>query len=204
MSYGIDYSLGQSNFDPETGIHYGVIPGNDILQYWADSAEPDYGEPSCPKCGNPATPADSENVPDLDEVEDWDDEGRDYVCLDCRYSFWSDQAYGDEPLGYSLYDGEYKASSDSEGDVWIYKSPYYTHAQFCSPCAPGACHLGNPVDRNGPKAYCFAPDWFYWWPEMGVEPAGVYDGDKTSCPYPVYRVSDDVCIYRPDGNRGDD
>jgi len=200
MSYGIDYSIGQSNFDPENGIHYGVIPQNDILQFWADSAESYYGEPTCPKCGNEAIPIDSEGVPDLDEAgEDWEDRGRDYACLNCRYSFWSDEAFGDEAIGYFLEDGEYKASGDSEGDVWIYKSPYYTHAKFCSPCAPGACYLREPVDSNGPKTYCFAPDWFDWYREMGVEPAGTYNGEKTSCPYPVYRVSDGVCIYQPNG-----
>jgi len=90
-SKGIDYSgVGATcNRDLETGIRYGIIPQNDILQAWADSSEPDYGELHCPKCGN------------------------------------------------NLDDGDYLAASDSEGDVWVYRSPYYTRAQFCSPCAPG-------------------------------------------------------------------
>jgi hypothetical protein len=47
---GIDYSLGQANRDPETGIHYGVINANRIPHIW-DDAEPEYHK-GCPHCGN--------------------------------------------------------------------------------------------------------------------------------------------------------
>ena len=177
--YGIDYGSGLTNIDKETGIHFGVIPENAVLQAWADSSEGDYGPATCPKCGNDAVDIDDESVPEL-PADGWEDDGRDYACLDCKYSFSSDDAYGDEPQAYVLDDGEYKATADEHGDIFITKSPCYTHAQYCSPCAPGACHLENPVDENGPKAYCFGQDWF--------------DGP---CPYPIYRVSDNECIYRP-------
>ena len=49
---GIDYGCGMVNVDHATGIRYGVISQGSVLQAWADSAEPDYGEASCPKCGN--------------------------------------------------------------------------------------------------------------------------------------------------------
>ena len=39
---GIDYGRGMSNVDLETGIRYGVIHQNEVLQAWADSAEADY------------------------------------------------------------------------------------------------------------------------------------------------------------------
>jgi len=41
---GIDYGLGQVNRDEETGIRFGVISQNEVLQSWSDSSEPDYGE----------------------------------------------------------------------------------------------------------------------------------------------------------------
>lgn len=41
MTRGIDYGGGQTNIDHETGIRFGVIPANDVLQAWADSAEDD-------------------------------------------------------------------------------------------------------------------------------------------------------------------
>jgi hypothetical protein len=39
---GIDYGRGLTNIDTETGIRYGVISQNEVLQAWADSSEPDY------------------------------------------------------------------------------------------------------------------------------------------------------------------
>jgi hypothetical protein len=183
----------------EAGIRFGVIHQDDVLQSWAESSESDYGPPHCPKCGNEALPIDSEDVPDLgsEEGDDWEQDGDDFACLECQRTFWSDEAFGGDPVAHNLDDGEYVATQGGgDCDIFILKSPYYTHAQFCSPCAPGACYLRNPVDEGGPKAYCFAPDWFEWWPELG-DPAGEFCGEKTSCPYPVYRVEDGECVYRP-------
>mgnify|MGYP001585451342 CR=1 FL=1 len=52
MSAGIDYGLGCTNIDVETGIRYGCISIHSVTQAWDYSAESDYGEPTCPKCGN--------------------------------------------------------------------------------------------------------------------------------------------------------
>jgi hypothetical protein len=41
---GIDYGMGMTNRDGD-GIHYGVIHQGEVLQAWADSSEPYYGEP---------------------------------------------------------------------------------------------------------------------------------------------------------------
>lgn len=225
MNRGIDYGMGQTNIDMETGIRFGVIPSHDILQAWSDSSESDYGPASCGKCGNEAV--EIGEVPfDLDEAKtirqdgwcrkhdvlripksqrkacgdksEWHDEGRDFACLSCARSFDSEDAYGEEPLRWTLDDGEYKATQGQDDcDVFVLKSPYYTYGPFCSPCAPGAVYLRNG-STEGVKAYCFAPDWFDWWAEMGVEWSGVYEGRKTSCPYPVYRVEDDVCVFMPE------
>lgn len=160
---GIDYSgIGVTcNRDKETGIRYGIIPQNQVGQAWFDSSEPDYGSPHCPYCGH-----------DLKE-------GKDYVrCPKCRKAIRDmGECYPDECNGCSLDDGEYKAFSDDSGDVWVIKSPYYTRAQFCSPCAPGACYLANPCD-DGEKAYCFGHDWF----------------DDGKAPYPVYSVETDELV----------
>lgn len=123
MNRGIDYGLGQTNIDHDNGIRYGVIPANDLGESWYESSEGDWRlrTCACPKCGNEAVPIDAEGVPDLDGPDydendnpielEWDDEGRDYACLDCRYSFDSDQAFGEEPIGFDLDDGEYLAAS---------------------------------------------------------------------------------------------
>jgi hypothetical protein len=36
---GIDYGNGMTNKDRDTGIRYGVISQNDVLQAWADSSD---------------------------------------------------------------------------------------------------------------------------------------------------------------------
>lgn len=132
MNQGIDYGRGKTNIDLKTGIRFGVIPQNAVLQVWADSSAPYYGD-------------------DDDDIDDFA-----------------------EPSSYIIDDGEYTAECGDSGDIFITKSPYYTYAQFCSPCAPGACHLENPLDEpcENNKAYCFAHDWF----------------DDEKAPYPVYEV----------------
>lgn len=179
MSRGIDYGSGCTNIDHETGIRYGVIPQNAVLQMWADSSEPDYGEPHCPKCGNEAVPFGKADV-DREDYTGSKGSCQDYACDDCKLYWDSWEVFGDEPLGFVLDDETYQASSDSHGDIWVFKSPYYTRAQFCSPCAPGACYLLNPCE-GGEKAYCFGPGWF------GAE--------WEPCPYPVWKVEDDTCVY---------
>lgn len=186
---GIDYGRGQTNIDRETGIRYGVIPANgDICQAWYDSAEPDYGSPHCPKCGNPAydiTEVNAELIDAMDAGSPFSHaphECEEYACLSCRYTFGRESAFADEPCGYTLDDGEYLAGSD-EVDVFVLKSPYYTRARYCSPCAPGACYLLSP-DESGERAYCFGHDWF----------------ESGRAPYPVYRVSDNTLV-KPESNQ---
>jgi hypothetical protein len=64
----------------------------------------------------------------------------------------------------------------------VVKSPFYTYAQFCSPCVPGAGNLDNPM-AEGVKTYCLGHDWF----EGGV------------APYPVWRVDDHAFVTMNDG-----
>lgn len=50
-----------------------------------------------------------------------------------------------------------------DSDWIITESPYYTYAQFCSPCVPGACNLESPIWDTGVNlkpAYCLPRDWF--------------------------------------------
>ena len=191
---GIDYGLGQSNIDHKTGIRYGVISQNAVLQAWADSCEGFYGEPICPDCGNTCKTIDDPTLPDTDLGDDengnpiepvWEraaGECEEYACEDCHKIFGGESAFGDEPLSYVLDDGTYLAESDSSGDIFITKSPYYTCAQFCSPCAPGACYLTEPCE-DGERAYCFDAEWF---------------DNEDPCPYPIWKVSDDSLVYSPE------
>lgn len=182
MSRGIDYGRGMTNIDTKTGIRYGILPQGAILQAWADSSEPPDVPPSCPKCGNDVAEYDD------DAHAAYEEDGHysacpEYACTHCELKLSNDYVWPEceDGAGYYVKDDEITAEIDGHGDIWIFKSIYYTRAQFCSPCAPGACHLESPCE-DGERAYCFGPDWF--------------SGDAP-CPYPVYRVSDDTCIYTP-------
>lgn len=169
---GVNYSGGSIvNIDLETGIRYGVIPQNACVQAWADSSEPEYPEPECPECGA-GIPDDADAV---------------YTC-ECGEEIDQDFMYGDvECTGFVLDDGEYKAFCGEDGDIFVIKSPYFTYAQFCSPCAPGACYLLNPCEpETGDRAYCLGAD-FFWDEEGGV-------------PYPIYSVATGKLIEPAEGD----
>jgi hypothetical protein len=77
-----------------------------------------------------------------------------------------------EPLGYEYRKEGYSCEqSQDDPDVFVIKSPFFTYASFCSPCAPGACYLLSP-NADGAKAYCLGHDWF----------------ENGKAPYPVYSV----------------
>lgn len=176
---GIDYGMGKTNVDSKSNIRYGVINQNEVLQAWADSSESWYGDPTCPKCGNEVKEfsahmkeyaIDDDSI--FDEWEHNEHECDDYICPDCEYIFGNESAFGDEPHSFEYSGDGYQCSqSGDDGDIFILKSPYFTYAQFCSPCAPGAGYIMNPCE-TGPKTYCFGPDWF----------------DDEKAPYPVYSV----------------
>ncbi len=202
---GIDYGRGLTNVDLSNGIRYGVIPSHEICQAWSDSSESNYGAPSCPKCGNEVDlefcldDVRSERLAELEEEDDtahdliqaqlaeefsWYDDSAEYHCADCAHSFDSEDAYGEQPISWYVDDGEYLAEqSGDDCDIFIVKSPYYTRAAFCSPCAPGACYLTSPVD-DGERAYCFGHDMFW-------------DSEEGCAPYPVYRVDDNTLVPPP-------
>lgn len=165
MSKGIDYGMGRTNLDTATGIRYGVIPMNALSGFAWEDVEDDYGAPSCPKCGG-------EDVRErrVNANRDNDRKGN-MVCKSCRAVFWDHDAYSEEPVGGEINTGGIVADVKSDGDAFVVRSPYFTRAQFCSPCAPGACYLLNPCEDGG-RAYCFPHDWF----------------DDGQAPYPVYRV----------------
>lgn len=186
---GIDYGMGTTNIDHGTGIRYGVIPARDVGQAWYDGAEPDYGEATCPKCGNPVSemPTHTESsdppgqwvaiiydIPDyMDEWERAGHESEDYYCESCKYIFGSESAFPESPNAFTYTQDGYEATQNagdyaSSDDIFITLSPYYTYAGFCSPCAPGAGYLRDAFEGTKeeaenagfPKVYCFGHDWF--------------------------------------------
>jgi len=188
---GIDYGREISNVCPKTGIRYGVINQNKVGDSWWDSSEAHYNY-SCPECERELS----------DEVLQAETH-----CPGCARKFEDDDFDMLEPSSFYVDDGEYFAECGEDGDIFITKSPYFTYAQFCSPCAPGAGYLMNsfvnkwensgagksgvmnpehyPEDyklkaRNSgyPKVYCLGHEWF--------------EGGKA--PYPVFTVEDEKIV----------
>lgn len=161
---GIDYSgHGAKCNRDESGIRYGIISANDMNPDALAELEPDYGDAHCPKCGNEAL--DCHTLKGGDALDEWErakHECEDYACANCEFIFGSESAFSDEPLGHYLDSESEKITLDSSNDVWVIKSPYFTYAQFCSPCAPGACHLGSPLAEpcEANACYCLGHSWF--------------------------------------------
>lgn len=153
MGAEIDYGLGLSNIDHATGIRYGVISRHSVGEAWDEGAEPDYGDPHCPKCGDEASTGTE----------------REYRCRPCKYHFDSDEAFVEEALGYSYDQDGYKLSSCLDSDIMVIASPYYTLAPFCSPCVPGAGDLDS-AREDGVRTYALGHDWY----DGGVAPYPVY------------------------------
>lgn len=195
---GLDYSGpgSMTNRDqnrPE--LHYGVISCNSLMpEAIYEAQEFEYPPPNdieCPECGA------------MVKAKDW---GETVECPneDCEYhqeGFEVEMPDMMEPCGWSIDDGEYKIIDCLDNDAMVVKSPYYTYAQFCSPCVPGAGNLDNPYlpEMDGlkakvlpetfrklaesagfPKTYCLGYDWF---------------DEYNPCPYPVmFRVDDDTPV----------
>ena len=152
--FGIDYGFGMCNIDTETGIRVGVIPWPEVSERWIDKSESDFAF-LCSGCSVERitrTPMDA--------------------CLICGYEEDLDFLEDLESVSYVYEEDGYSCFSDARGDIMIVKAPYFTYAQLCSPCAPGACYLMSAVSKNNNnRAYCFGHDWF----ESGKAPYTVYD-----------------------------
>ncbi len=176
MSAGIDYSGTNEtcNRDSKTGIRYGIIAANSLADWIWDEFEADYWR-GCGHCGT-----------ELATDDEWgcnvDDET---ICPNCEQVCDDDSdQYGEEPIGYTYVKGGLRMSIDSHGYVWVLRSPLTIRAWvtcnsnwhwwkrirlrtpdfkgFCSPCAPGACHLESPCadEWGGAECYAVPRDWF--------------------------------------------
>jgi hypothetical protein len=176
---GIDYGMGRTNIDHATGIRYGVISMHSMADWFFDEYEPQYGEPTCPKCGGSAADSFKEQDTESEEYEQYGHGCADYVCHSCKHTLDSADVFPEEPIGHELNADGYHAVDCLDSDVMLLASPFYTYAPYCSPCVPGAGNLdgatsGTDGQFGNVKTYCFGHDWF--------------DGGKA--PYRVFRVAD--------------
>lgn len=122
---GIDYGLGRTNIDQATGFRFGVISCNSIMSEAMDDVDPDYGTPQesveCPECGH------------SEHADNWGDT---VTCSECGEEFNADIPDYIESSGWSYNKDGYAIADCLDNDAIVIKSPYYTYAQYCSPCVP--------------------------------------------------------------------
>jgi hypothetical protein len=156
---GIDYGgpFGQANRNLDTGIRYGCIPANsvcpealdDILRNGTNASFESYKEEVIN--GVKAVLEHKVGKSALAEIAELVD--------DSLGEFYEEQE--DE---HGFIDGEYQVIL-SGTDLTVIRSPWVGRFQFCSPCAPGAVYLENPLspDAGDPAenwGYCLGPEWF--------------------------------------------
>lgn len=164
---GIDYGTGLANIDRETGIRYGVISIHSLADWVIDEAESIWG----PMMGYCETHGEYPAPEDCSE----DDKA---PCPHCDTV--SRVSSGEEPIGwnYTSRDSAYVTEQCLDSDVMLLRSPYFTHAPYCSPCVPGAGNLDGAAqaDPTFPRAYCFGHEFF----GSGIAPYPVYSVETGS------------------------
>lgn len=174
---GIDYSRGLSNCDGATGIRYGVIGqnsvGSDAMSEVYDNAKDLAWETALAEAIAEAKKS-AVDPDDIDEDSIADELGMNW----------------ESSLGNMLYEQDgYKLTGCLDNDLFVLRSPFYTFAQFCSPCVPGAGNLDSPFESSKDqqsldgvdyateavacgfaKCFCLGHDWF----EDGMAPYAVY------------------------------
>lgn len=162
---------------------------NSINPECSDDWEYDYGLPQCPECSGTVveipTHTESSNPPgqwvsvihDIPKAYgDFQRSGLNYACESCKMLWDSSDCIGDESIGWTYESDGYKLRDCLDNDIFVLDSPFFTYAQFCSPCVPGAGNLESPMDSgDGVKTYCLGPEWF---------------DEYNPIPYACYRVSD--------------
>ena len=157
MNYsGIDYGMGRTNIDRETGIRYGVISDRDLASHawdtiYSEATDLDYEE-AVENARSELAHAIKSALTDYSTSFDAN-ELADSIIDDLDFNL----EYAADGVRY-LYDKDGETFNVlSDGDIMITSSKFYTLCAFCSPCAPGAGYLGSDGDV---KTYCLGPDWF--------------------------------------------
>jgi hypothetical protein len=154
---GIDYSGGGLvNRDNKTGIHYGVISQNEVLQAWADSSEARF---PCEDCEYNVDNEGCDDCMDCEPLEyTYDDEG--YVC----------QQSADDPdifiikSPYYTFCGYCSPCAPGAGYLMDYYKPKKNTL--------GADYYKEYAEMKGYiKSYCFGHNWF----DDNKAPYPVYD-----------------------------
>ena len=164
-----------ANFDEKTGIRYGVISPHSISSFALDDI---YNNGTDPQYEMYKAELEARHKNGEIPIETLEDELETY------------ESDGSGIMDYSDSEYDLHVSGDNFG-IFVMKSPYYTYCRGCSPCAPGAGDLNNPIDpvnldlaqleHIGAKTLCLGPEWF----DKGD------DQYARRIPYRVFRVDND-------------
>lgn len=139
---GFDYGRGLTNIDRKTSIRYGIIPAHLVGDAWYSDSEPFYPPyPICPNCGY-----------------EYRTKREPVKCPKCKNENF-DMMFDDAEVPFIYRSDRYVLEQPAgDPDIWVFKSPFYTIAGYCSPCAPGAVYLTDTSpDARG---YCLGHNWF--------------------------------------------
>ena len=176
-----------SNYDEKTGIAYGVISPHaisaDVLnEIYDQGTDPVYEYQKEEFTG--ALHATLEqygfSAGQIDEV------------LTPAIDAWNEQEHGSDNGECDYSDNEYTlhVSGDNFG-IFVIKSPYYTYCRKCSPCAPGAGDLNNPVIENDDIADAMSFKKIYSIGKAYCLDKSFFDDEYAKIPYRVFRVDND-------------
>jgi hypothetical protein len=127
---------GNTNMNPDTGVHYGVISENSIDEGLLEDIYT-YGSQD----------AYDEAYAELKAEGKTEDEIQDE--LDCA-------DFGESSITYDH--GDYKIQLFPGYGVYILKSPVVVKCRPCSPCSPNAGDLDNLDEENGIPCYGLLPE----------------------------------------------
>lgn len=228
---GIDYSGPGStiNRDPETGIRYGVISQHSIQpdvmsDIWSEARDLSYEQAKEELLSEIMADLAAETIEErihliADALVNLYDRGEALIAAREIAEAAGDGSPNEGDV-WEVIEQDFNDSYDGDGHDWLWekdgytlanclqsdvlvsKSPYFTYAQFCSPCVPGAGNLDRPqhnpesiawdedrtIDPSAPKEnYIEMTGEESGWPRVFCLGHSFFENNKA--PYPVFSVS---------------
>jgi len=180
------------NYDEKTGIRYGVISPHNISSWSLDEIYQNGTDPQYESGKQEII----KNLNTVFEIAGIRSDDHKTVITDEIIQEYSDhyESDGSGIMDYSDSEYDLHVSGDNFG-IFVMKSPYYTFCRGCSPCAPGAGDLNNPIDpvnlnlstleHISAKTLCLGPEWF----------DREKDQYSRNMPYRCFKVSDDTEVF---------
>ena len=161
------------NYNPKTGLHYGVISTRSLADWVMEQAESEYT--TCDEC---LADPNHDAPPDCycachSEPTDWLIEPND-PDYHCKYA-------------------------ESLNAIYFIESPYYTHCRPCSPCAPNAGDLDSPVRHAFITNYGIVLEGAYQCERtLGAYCPGLdWYEDNIPCQHEIYSVASRRLVFDP-------